>query len=79
MLRQGQKYGWPYVFGMGEYNPHLNPPYGISLEIRANQSTKPALGYVPHSAPMQMAFYDAAMFPDWQGDAIVAMRGSWNR
>ena len=41
---------------------------------------EPALGYTPHSAPMQMAFYDGAAFPEaYRGDAFVAMRGSWNR
>ncbi|MDB5661547.1 MAG: hypothetical protein JWS10_4162 [Cypionkella sp.] len=78
-IRQDQKYGWPYIFGMNEFNPQDNPPNGMSLETWAKHSTKPVLGYTAHSAPMQMAFYDGAMFPDWQGDAIVAMRGSWNR
>lgn len=78
-IRQGRQYGWPYIFGKGEFNPQDNPPNGISLETWAQKSTEPALGYTPHAAPMQMAFYDGAMFPDWRGDAIVAMRGSWNR
>lgn len=78
-IRQGAGYGWPYIYGMGEFNPQDNPPNGISLETWAAMSTNPELGDTAHSAPMQMAFYDGAMFPDWQGDAIVAMRGSWNR
>ena len=64
---------------MGEFNPQDNPSNGISLEAWAEMSTDPALGYTAHSALMQMAFYDGAMFPEWQGDAFVAMRGSWNR
>lgn len=78
-IRHGHDYGWPYVYGMGEFNPQDNPPNGISLEAWAEMSTDPVLGYTAHSAPMQMAFYDGAMFPEWQGDAFVAMRGSWNR
>jgi Raf kinase inhibitor-like YbhB/YbcL family protein len=79
-IRQGRRYGWPYVFGMSELNPQDNPPEGLTLEKWAEMSEEPALGYTPHSAPMQMAFYDGAMFPqDYQGDAFVAMRGSWNR
>lgn len=78
-IRQGNNYGWPYVYGMGEFNPQDNPPNGISLETWAAMSTDPALGHTAHAAPMQMAFYDGAMFPQWQGDAVVAMRGSWNR
>jgi Raf kinase inhibitor-like YbhB/YbcL family protein len=39
------------------------------------------MGYTAHAAPMQMLFYRAGgSFPaDFQGDAFVAMRGSWNR
>jgi glucose/arabinose dehydrogenase len=79
-IRQGKQYGWPYVFGMGEFNPQDNPPNGITLEKWAEMSEEPALGYTAHSAPMQLAFYDGAAFPqEYQGDAFVAMRGSWNR
>ncbi|WP_435170379.1 YbhB/YbcL family Raf kinase inhibitor-like protein [Falsirhodobacter sp. 1013] len=78
-IRQGKNYGWPFIFGMGEANPQDNPPPGTSLETWAAMSEEPKLGYTPHAAPMQMAFYDGAMFPEWKGDALVAMRGSWNR
>ncbi|HEV7249863.1 MAG TPA: YbhB/YbcL family Raf kinase inhibitor-like protein [Shinella sp.] len=79
-IEQGKKYGWPYVYGKSGLNPHIDPPEGISLEDWAKQSTEPLLGYTPHSAPMQMAFYDGDAFPeDYRGDAFVAMRGSWNR
>ena len=34
----------------------------------------------PHSAPLGIAFYEAAQFPaEYKGDAFVAMHGSWNR
>lgn len=80
LLQQGKKYGWPYVYGQSGLNPHIDPPEGISLEDWAKQSTEPQLGYTPHSAPMQMAFYDGNAFPeDYRGDAFIAMRGSWNR
>ncbi len=79
-IREGKRYGWPYVFGANEFNPQDNPPNGMTLEDWAALSQEPALGYTPHSAPMQMAFYDGGMFPqDYRGDAFVAMRGSWNR
>ncbi|MTE01286.1 YbhB/YbcL family Raf kinase inhibitor-like protein [Paracoccus sp. YIM 132242] len=78
-IRQGKQYGWPYVHGMDRFNPQDNPPPGTSLETWAKISEEPALGHTAHAAPMQMAFYDGAMFPEWRGDALVAMRGSWNR
>ncbi|MCO5734202.1 YbhB/YbcL family Raf kinase inhibitor-like protein [Rhizobium sp. SSA_523] len=79
-IEQGKKYGWPYVYGMGEFNPQDNPPEGMTLDQWAKQSTEPQIGYTAHSAPMQMAFYDGQAFPEeYRGDAFVAMRGSWNR
>lgn len=80
LLEQGKKYGWPYIYGKSGLNPHIDPPEGISLQDWARQSSEPLLGYTPHSAPMQMAFYDGNAFPeDYRGDAFIAMRGSWNR
>lgn len=78
-IRQGKQYGWPFVYGMDQFNPQDNPPPGSSLETWAEMSEEPKLGHTAHAAPMQMVFYDGAMFPEWRGDAIVAMRGSWNR
>jgi hypothetical protein len=38
------------------------------------------LGYAAHAAPMQLVFYRGTLFPaEYQGDAFVTMRGSWNR
>ena len=40
----------------------------------------PALTYQAHSSPIAFLIYTADQFPaDYQGDAFVAMRGSWNR
>jgi glucose/arabinose dehydrogenase len=38
------------------------------------------LGYTAHAAPMQLVFYAGGNFPkEYEGDAFVTMRGSWNR
>ena len=77
---KGNKYGWPYVYDDGRFNPQDDPPAGITMEEWAAESTAPVGMYVPHSAPMQMAFYTGDAFPEaYRGDAFVAMRGSWNR
>ena len=79
-IEQGKRYGWPYIYGMGQFNPQDNPPGGITLEQWRSISHPPVLGYTAHAAPMQMAFYTGEQFPqDYRGDAFVAMRGSWNR
>lgn len=80
VIEEGKDYGWPYIYGMGDLNPQDNPPEGLTLEDMRAQSTNPVVGYTPHAAPMQMAFYDGTGFPEeYRGDAFVAMRGSWNR
>jgi glucose/arabinose dehydrogenase len=38
------------------------------------------LGFAAHSAAVDLVFYDGQQFPpDYQGDAFVTQRGSWNR
>lgn len=77
---EGAKYGWPYIYADGKYNPQDEPPGGISMAEWAARSARPLGLYTPHAAPMQMAFYTADRFPqEYRGDAFVAMRGSWNR
>jgi len=79
-IEQGKQYGWPYVYDFSQPNPADNPPGDITLDEWAQQSTEPVLGYTAHSAPMQMVFYTGTAFPEeYQGDAFIAMRGSWNR
>lgn len=79
-IEQGKAYGWPYIYGMGGWNPQDEPPGELTMEDWDRMSMRPALGYDAHAAPMQMAFYRGAMFPEGeQGNAFVAMRGSWNR
>jgi len=80
LIREGQRYGWPYIYDDGKPNPADEPPGGISHEQWARRSVNPVGLYVPHAAPMQMTFYTAEQFPEeYRGDAFVAMRGSWNR
>jgi len=79
-IEQGKAYGWPYIYGMGGWNPQDEPPGGLTMDDWDRMSVRPVLGYDPHAAAMQMAFYRGAMFPAGeQGNAFVAMRGSWNR
>lgn len=80
-LEQGKTYGWPHVWGEGRLNPQAAPPPGgITREQWATISTPMVLGYTAHAAPMQMAFHPGGAFPaEYEGDAFIAMRGSWNR
>jgi len=77
---KGKQYGWPYVYGASHFNPQDEPPGNITMKEWAARSEEPVGYYTPHAAPMQMLFYTGKQFPEeYQGDAFVAMRGSWNR
>jgi len=80
LIKQGADYGWPYIFGEGNYNPGSQPPGDSTYQQFLQKSTLPSLTYQAHSAPMGMVFYTGAQFPaEYKNDAFVAMRGSWNR
>ncbi len=79
-LKQNGNYGWPYIYGEGKYNPADHPPGDTTFQQYLALTTLPVLGYQAHSAPMQMAFYTGTAFPqEYQNDAFLALRGSWNR
>jgi Raf kinase inhibitor-like YbhB/YbcL family protein len=79
-IEKGKRYGWPYLFGNNQPNPHLDPPGGLQKSELAKTAAPMVLGYTAHSAPMQLSFYNGSQFPaEYQGDAFVSMRGSWNR
>ncbi|MDR7048619.1 Raf kinase inhibitor-like YbhB/YbcL family protein [Duganella sp. 3397] len=79
-LELGKQYGWPHVYGAGGIYPQSTPQGDISKEDWKAHSTPMVLSYTAHAAPMQMLFYRGTGFPaEYQGDAFVTMRGSWNR
>lgn len=79
-IERGRRYGWPHVWGEGGLTPWTNPPGKIEKTQWRAESTPMLLGYAAHAAPMQMLFYQGGSFPrSYDGDAFVAMRGSWNR
>ncbi|SPJ26366.1 PQQ-dependent sugar dehydrogenase [Palleronia abyssalis] len=73
---EGEFFGWPYSY-MGD-NPQpgfaqLEPDLVDSAEV-------PDLIFNPHSASMDLAFYEGDMFPErFRDGAFVALKGSWNR
>ncbi len=80
LLVQGRQYGWPHVYGAGTIYPQSTPNGGLTKAQWREMSEPMALGHTAHAAPMQMLFYRGGQFPrEYQGDALVTMRGSWNR
>lgn len=80
LIQRGKQYGWPHAFGVNGIHPQTTPPGEITKAQWLAASTPMVLGYTAHSAPMTLVFYSGGNFPaEYQGDALVAMRGSWNR
>jgi glucose/arabinose dehydrogenase len=80
-VQEGAFYGWPWYY-LGA-NP--DPRHKGARPDLADKVTVPDVLLQAHSAPLTMIFYGAsrqapAAFPkDYDGDAFVALHGSWNR
>jgi hypothetical protein len=79
-VRQGAFYGWPWYY-IGD---NQDPRHSGERPDLAGKVTVPDVLIQPHSAPLEMVFYQArsgrAAFPaPYLGDAFVALHGSWNR
>ena len=75
-VQGGAFYGWPWYY-LGD---HQDPRHAGERPDLAGKATVPDVLLQPHSAPLQMTFYDGTAFPpDYRGQAFVALHGSWNR
>jgi glucose/arabinose dehydrogenase len=75
-VREGGFYGWPWWY-MG---PHQDPRHaGKHPELQQRVITPDVL-LQPHSAPLQLVFYQGGQFPlEYQGDIFASSHGSWNK
>lgn len=74
-VQQDGFYGWPYAY----IGPNPQPGFADRRPDLVKRSIVPDVLFQSHSAPMGLVFVQSGQFPkDWQGDAIVAFRGSWN-
>lgn len=80
-IQQGKHYGWPFCWGDRQPDVYLPAdPENASKEEFCATTESPTLTYQAHSAPLAFLFYNGSQFPaEYQGDAIITMRGSWNR
>jgi glucose/arabinose dehydrogenase len=78
-VTDGGFYGWPWFY----IGAHEDPAHLHQRPDLAGSVTVPDVLIQPHSAPLGMTFYTgaglAAFGADYQGDAFVALHGSWNR
>ena len=71
LIEKGKNYGWPLVGYAPNYNgvPIPNPDTRPDL-------TKPVIYWTPVIAPGNLMFYKGAMFPQWEGSALIGGMGS---
>jgi len=75
-IKEGAFYGWPYAY-LGQ---HEDPRRKGEQPDLVKKAIVPDVLIQAHSAVLGMVFYEGKMFPaDCQGDAFVALHGSWNR
>ncbi len=80
-VKEGSFFGWPWYY----LGAHQDPRHKGERADLASKVSVPDVLLQAHSAPLAMAFYERpgdgkAAFPqDYDGDAFVALHGSWNR
>mgnify|MGYP003627304451 CR=1 FL=1 len=76
LVEAGGHYGWPYANGARI----PDPDYGDGNEEIIARSIEPVFEFPAHNAPLGIEFVRGDAFPEaYQGAAIVALHGSWNR
>jgi len=75
-VKEGGFYGWPFAYTGSHEDPRHK---GEQPDLVAKAITPDVL-IQPHSAALGLVFYQGRMFPpEYRGDALVALHGSWNR
>jgi glucose/arabinose dehydrogenase len=71
LIRAGGFYGWPYCYD----RDRPAPLWKGAFDCASAGHTGPALLLPPHAAPIGMAYYDGAMFPQLKGRLLMTWRG----
>ncbi len=74
-MEEGDFYGWPYAYSGGK----PQPDFSDRAPDKVKATKMPALLFQAHSSAIDFAFVPDSWPQGWRGDAIAALRGSWNR
>lgn len=75
-VQDGGFYGWPWWYIGAHQDPRLD---GKRRDLK-DKVIVPDVLIQPHSASLQLTFYDGGQFPpQYRGDIFAAEHGSWNR
>ena len=67
LIEPGKNYGWPLVSYAVNYDDVPIPSPDTRPDL-----TKPVIYWTPVIAPGNLVFYNGAMFPQWNGSALVS-------
>jgi len=75
-VEEGGFYGWPWWY----IGNHQDPRHeGKHPELK-DKAIVPDVLLQPHTASLEMTFYESKQFPDeYRGDIFASQHGSWNR
>jgi glucose/arabinose dehydrogenase len=73
-VSEGDFYGWPYGY-LGK----PMPGFAERAPEKVEQAKMPAVLFEAHSSAMDFAFVPDSWPQEYRGDAIVVLKGSWNR
>jgi len=71
LIEPGKNYGWPLVSYAVNYDNTPIPSPDTRPDL-----TKPVIYWTPIIAPGNLMFYNGAMFPQWNGSALISGLGS---
>jgi glucose/arabinose dehydrogenase len=74
-VREGAFYGWPYAY----WGPNIDPRVRPQDPAKVQATVRPDYALQSHTAPLGLAFSNAAMGSAFADGAFVGMHGSWNR
>lgn len=76
-VKDGGFYGWPYYYLGNNIDPRRKDDIS---KVKLSEPIVPDVLLEAHGAALSVAFYTGTAFPkEYQGNAFVALHGSWNR
>ncbi len=73
LIRQDHHYGWPYCADTATPTPGWKGKGAMNCASKAH--TPPTLLLPPHTAPLDMRWYEGAMFPELRGKLLTSWHG----
>lgn len=71
LIRRGANYGWPARSNGSHYDGRAIPDHAATTADDADGFEPPTLYWTPSISPSSLAFYDGALFPQWENSLFI--------